>query len=390
MKSSTDVTAINPGDAITSPASSQARHNATAAPHRSAFKRFLKPGLSVIAALALAWLGQVVLHTYRYEATDDAYIVGHLHQISPQNDGQVKEVLVNENQDVKAGDVLVRLDPLESEIAVQKARAGLEQARAQEAETFAIANQADAQLAEARARVTQSEAQIAQASAQLELARLTLSRGDGLFGKGGVISQAELDNARAAFKAAEAAHGSNQAALAAAQSAVGSAQAAQRSAQAQISAAHANVTVAETVLKDAERKSSYTEIKAPVAGRIGNKAVETGNRVLAGQILFSLAAPDMWIVANFKETQLARIRAGQPVEITIDALSGPTLHGVIDSIAPASGAQFALLPPNNATGNFNKIVQRVPVKITLDETSLRAVAPRLRLGLSVVAEVRVR
>lgn len=343
-----------------------------------------------VVGLGLVWLGQVVLHNYRYEATDDAYVVGHLHQISPQNDGQVKEVLVNDNQDVKAGDVLVRLDPLESAIAVQKARAMLEQARAQETEALAIANQTDAQLSESQARVKQSEAQIAQTSAQLELARLTLARGDGLFGKGGVISQAELDNARAAFKAAEAAHGSNQAGLVAAQSAIGSVQAAQRSAQAQISAARANVTVAETVLSDAERKSSYTEIKAPVAGRVGNKAVETGNRVLAGQILFSLAARDMWIVANFKETQLSRIHAGQAVEITIDALSGATLHGVIDSIAPASGAQFALLPPDNATGNFNKIVQRVPVKITLDEDSFRAIAPRLRLGLSVVAEVRVR
>jgi membrane fusion protein (multidrug efflux system) len=143
-------------------------------------------------------------------------------------------------------------------------------------------------------------------------------------------------------------------------------------------------------LRDAQRELAHTRITAPTAGRIGNRNVETGNRVRAGQTLLALVEPQYWIVANFKETQLARMHAGQPVEITIDSMPGRTLHGVIDSLSPASGAEFALLPPDNATGNFNKVVQRVPVKITIDPATQRQIAGHLRLGLSVVVDVRVR
>ena len=302
----------------------------------------------------------------------------------------MKEVLVDDNQLVKAGDVLVRLDPLQYEFALQKAKAALEQAKAQAGETRAAVAQAEAQVAEANAREKQAEAQLAQSSAQRDLAQLNLTRNEQLFAKGGVITQADLDNARSAFQAAEAANTANEANITAAKSAVGSAQAAQHSAQAQIIAADANVAAAEAAVRDAERQFSYTTIVAPAEGRIGNKSVEVGNRVVAGQTLFALAAPDVWIVANFKETQLARMQPGQDVELEIDALPGRELHGRIDSIAPASGARFALLPPDNATGNFNKVVQRVPVKITLDSAAQKEISDRLRLGLSVVVNVRVR
>jgi membrane fusion protein (multidrug efflux system) len=347
--------------------------------------------LGIAAGLALlGWLGQLALHAYRYEKTDDAYLTGHLHQISPQLDAQVKGILVTDNQAVRAGDVLVRLDPRQFELAVQKAQAALEQARAQANETHAASAQADAQVAEAEARAKQAEAQLAQAAAQLDLARLTLTRNEQLFAKGGVITDADLDNARGAFHAAEAAHAANQANVTAAQAGIGSAQAAQNSARAQVAAATANIAVAEAAVRDAERQLGYTVLTAPADGRVGNKSVEVGNRVVAGQTLFSLAAPDAWIVANFKETQLARMHAGQDVELEVDALPGHVLHGKVDSIAPASGAQFALLPPDNATGNFNKVIQRVPVKITLDDASRHELGDRLRLGLSVIVNVRVR
>jgi len=376
---------MNPASSSTIPAPATPPEAAKSA------RGFVRPLLFGIAALAaLVWIADVAVHAYRYVETDNAYLTGHLHQISPQLEDTVKEVLVTDNQTVKAGDVLVRLDPLEFELAKEKSQAALEQARAQENQTRAAAAQADAQITEAEARIKQAAAQAAQTTAQLELAHLTLTRDEQLFGKSGAIAQADLDNARSAAATAEAAGAANQANVAAAESSLGSAQAAQKSAHAQIAAAAANVAVAESALRDAERKLGYTTITAPAAGRIGNKSVEPGNYVLPGQILVSLVEPAPWIVANFKETQLTRLQVGQPVEVTVDALPGQILAGHIDSLSPASGAQFALLPPDNATGNFNKVVQRVPVKIVLEPESLAQLGDRLRFGYSVVVSVRIR
>lgn len=385
----TTTTLESPAQAPTPPAGRP--HAAKHPPHKKkpATRWKLVAGIVVVAAL-LGWVGLKGIHAYHYAETEDAYVTGHIHQISPQLEGRVEQVLVTDNQMVQAGDVLARLDPLQFELAVEKARASVAQAKAQAAETRAAAAQSEAHLAETRARLEQAEAQRAQTAAQLELAQQNLTRNEQLFAKGGVITQAELDAVRSAFHAAEAAHAANQANQAAAQSSVGSAEAARNSASAQIAAADAAIGVAEAAARDAERQLGYTKITAPAAGRIGNRAVEDGNRVVAGQTLFSLAAPEPWVVANFKETQLARMTPGQDVELTVDALPGRELHGKVDSIAPASGAQFALLPADNATGNFNKVVQRVPVKILLDEASRRELGDRLRLGLSVIVNVRVR
>ena len=378
-ESTTTSSAITAGPTSTPPAPARAP------------RAWLRPLLLTVAALAVAgWLAHFLFRAYHYEETDNAYAIGHLHQISPQVGGQVKEVLVADNQSVQAGDVLLRLDPLEFEIARQKAQAGLAQARAQETQATAAASQAEAQIAEAQARVAQAEAQLTQTAAQLDLARLTLGRQEQLATHDGASTQADLDNARSAFSTAQAAHAANQANLVAAQAGVGSAQAAQASARAQAQAASASVAVLEAAVHDAERKLTYATITAPAAGRIGNKAVESGNYVIAGQLLLALAEPDIWIVANFKETQLPRIRPGQDVELTIDALPGRTLHGTVDSLAPASGAQFALLPPDNATGNFNKVVQRIPVKILLDDASRHELGDHLRQGLSVIVSIRIR
>ncbi|HTB79544.1 MAG TPA: HlyD family secretion protein [Opitutaceae bacterium] len=341
-----------------------------------------RPGRTILITVVTlgiaAWLVDFGWHAWHYEETDDAYVSGHLHQISPQIDGQVKEVLVNDNQPVKAGDVLVRLEPLETNIAVEKAVAGVAQAHAQEAQTSAA-------VAETQARVEQAKAQIAQVNAQMQLARINFERDQRMFGDGksGAITQSALDQSRSTFAAVQASAEAAQANLTAAQ-------AAQQSAFAQTTAANAALAAAEADLRDARRQSADTVITAPADGLIGNKSVEPGNHVKAGQTLLALAEPDTWIIANFKETQLARMHPGLPVDITIDALSGQVLHGKIDSLSPASGAQFALLPADNATGNFNKVVQRVPVKIILDDDSRAQAGDRLRLGFSVVASVRVR
>ncbi len=339
---------------------------------------------------ALGWAIQYCLHAYRFVTTEDAYVTGHLHQVSTQLDGQVIEVLVQDNQTVRAGDVLFRLDPLEFQIALQKTEAGFALARAQEAQTVAAASQEAAALDEARARVAQAEAQLAQADAQLALAQLTLSRDELLLSHDGAITRSDFDSARAAAQVAQAASRAAQSNLVAARAAVGAAEAAQSSVRAQIAAATANTAAAEAARRDAERKLTQATITAPAAGRIGSKHLEPGDRVLAGQAVLALAETDPWIVANFKETQLVGMTVGQSVDLSIDALPDRALHGQIDSFSPASGAQFALLPPDNSTGNFNKVVQRVPVKITLDAESRTQVGDRLRLGLSAVVEVRVR
>jgi membrane fusion protein (multidrug efflux system) len=335
----------------------------------------------LIAAVGLGiatWLVDFGWHAWNYEETDDAYVVGHLHQVSPQIDGQVKEVLVADNQLVKAGDVLLRLDPLRYEIAVEKAQADVAQARAKKIGAAAA-------LAEAQARVSQAEAQISEIDAQLELARLNHERNKVMFGDGksGVVTQSELDKSHSALAVTHASADAAKASLTAAQ-------AAQQAASAQIEAADAANAAAEAELRDARRQLADTVVTAPADGRIGNKSVETGDQVKAGQQLFALAEPSPWIVANFKETQLARMHPGQPVELTIDTLPGQTLHGTIDSLSPASGAEFALLPADNATGNFNKVVQRVPVKIVLDDASRAQFGDRLRLGCSAVVDIRVR
>jgi membrane fusion protein (multidrug efflux system) len=346
--------------------------------------------LGVIALAVVVWLTQVGLHVYHFEKTDNAYIVGHIHQISPQIDAEVLAVLVQDNQNVKAGDVLLRLDPREFEIALQKSRAALAQAQAQQVQAAAEITQTEAQSAEAEARVTQAQAQIEQTNAQVELARINADRSEKLLSSSGAVPQADVDNTRSALQASAAAQSAARANLVAARASVRSAQGTQAAARAQTSAAAANVSAATAGLHDAERKLAYAVITAPADGRIGNRNVEVGNRVQAGQTLLALAEPQVWVVANFKETQLSRMSSKSPVEMTIDALPGETLHGTINSMAPASGAQFALLPPDNATGNFNKVVQRVPVKITLDPADVARLGDRLRLGFSVVVDVRIR
>ncbi|MDB6067726.1 MAG: Secretion protein HlyD family protein [Pedosphaera sp.] len=357
-------------------------------------RKYLQPRWLLIFILlvgALIWIGHSVYHAFLYEGTDDAYLAGHLHQISPQVDGRVKEVLVNDNQTVKAGAILVRLDPLEYEIGLQKAQASVAQAKAQAAEALAAVSHAAAQIAEAEARITQAEAQIRQTGAQLELAQRNYDRNLKLFqNNNGVIAKSDLDSTQGILDSNRATDDAARANLNAAKASAASAKAAQESAQAQQAAAQAMIAAGEAEVSEATRKLSRTVLTAPADGRIGNKNVETGNRVQAGETMLSLVEPDVWVVANFKETQLSRMHPGQLVDVVIDALPSQVFHGTVDSLAPASGAQFALLPADNATGNFTKVVQRVPVKISFDSETTRQLADSLRPGLSAIVSVRVR
>jgi membrane fusion protein (multidrug efflux system) len=320
--------------------------------------------LAAAFTVAAAWSGYTWWnHLRTWVKTDNAYVAAHIHQVSSRVAGTVSEVLVQENEVVEAGKVVARLDSRDFEVRLQQAQAQDAQARAQ-------LQQAEGQVAQARAQVAREQAQAGKAQKDLERAK-ALARGTN-----GVISRQEFDAAQAAADAA-------QAALEVARSALQSAEAAVAAAQAQQQVAQAN-------LKDAQLQLSYTEIRAPATGRIGKRNVETGNRVQPGQALLALVQPDVWVVANFKETQLARLKPGEPVRLRVDAIPGGVFAGHVESLAPASGAQFALLPPDNATGNFTRIVQRVPVKIALDRQNAGDNEGRIVPGMSAVVEVKAR
>ena len=325
--------------------------------------------------LALALLGAVVataavwpvcrwwVYDHTWVKTDNAYVAAHVHQVSSRVTGTVSEVLVQENQAVEAGTVLARLDSRDFEVKRQQAMAQVAQAHAQ-------LQQAEAQIAQARAQVAREQAQSTKAQQDLDRAKALFRSASG------VISKQEFDGAQAGADAALAA--------------LQAAESAGKSATALAAAAEAQETVAQANLRDTELQLSYTEILAPAAGRIGKRNLETGNRVQAGQALLALVQPEIWVVANFKETQLTHVKSGQPVRLRMDAFPGRAFTGQVESLAPASGAQFALLPPDNATGNFTRIVQRVPVKIVFDSRSADHCEGRIVPGMSAVVEVRVR
>jgi len=350
---------------------------------------WLAAGILIVAASL--WAVNFIHRALVFEETDDAYIDGHVHQVSSRVAGSVTEVLVKENEVVKAGEVLARVDPLEFEIALQRARAALAQEQAGVQQAQAALAQAKAQDAQTHAQVAAAEAQVQQTEAQLDLAKVNLGRNQRLYQSDvRAISKAEVDTTQGTAQVTTAALAGANADVTAAQARAEASEAAVESAQAAIASANTKVDAERAAVSDAERELSYVEIKAPSDGRIGNKNVEIGNRVQVGQALFAEVDNDCWITANFKETQLKEMRSGQPVEITVDSIGSRGFRGKLDSIAPASGAQFALLPPDNATGNFTKVVQRVPAKIVFDPESIRGFEDRLRPGLSTVVSVRVK
>jgi membrane fusion protein (multidrug efflux system) len=345
----------------------------------------------VAAAGALSWLVSFAHRAIVYTETDDAYVAGHVHLISSRLDGTVVQVLAEENEAVKAGQVLARLDPLAAQIAVDRSKAALDSAKADAMRARAAVDQAKAEEAQARAQVAVAEAQVGQSSAELDLAKVNSGRSERLFQTDTrTISQSEVDTTRGTAAASEADLSARKASVLAAMARVQVDGAAIGSAEAQLASANAKVESDQESVQDAERELSYTTISAPIAGRIGNKNVEVGNRVQVGQALFALVEPEYWVTANFKETQLHGMAVGQEVEITVDAVDGHTFTGKVDSIAPATGAEFALLPADNSTGNFTKVVQRVPVKIVFDHESVAGFEDRLRPGLSTVVSVKVK
>ena len=489
-------------------------------------KKSKKPLIFAALGLGAIVAGNFGYHYWQYSSihqeTENATVAGHIYQISSRLNGTVGEVMVQDNQQVKPGQLLIKLDPRDYQVKVQQAQAALENARRQaeaasanislasqtsqgktaqaqgdigsanaaistaqaaireaqegvpaaeatvaEAEAGVPAAQAkvaqaQAGIPQAQAKVTEAEAGIAAAEAQLVQARANLVKTQADYKRyeslqtEGAIARQQLDASKAAYEVAvgqttAAQQGIAQArarlaqakeGVTAAIAAVAQAQEGVKQAQAQvarakvgIASAQAKVAVAqegistaaaklatsqgglqqaeatgeqtkvsrsqydaakaaiaqsEASVKDAQLQLSYTNITAPAAGQIGRKSVEIGQRVQSGTPLMAIVSNDLWVVANFKETQLANMKPGQKVEIKLDAFGGRKFEGRVESFSPASGAQFSLLPPDNATGNFTKVVQRIPVKVVFDAESVKGYESRIAPGMSATVNVELK
>ena len=332
-------------------------------------------GLIAIAALGVG--ARMVWRSHYFVETDDAYLVGHLHPISSRIPGTIAKVLVDDNQVAHAGDVIAELDPADQRVRLEQIEAQIAQVQQQVA-------QADAQTAQARASASGAQAQVLQSQATLLRTQQDATRLSELYTtQMKAISKAELDAAIAARSSATADLAARKDAVTAAQAQIGASQAARDVLKAQIK-------VLQTQAKDAQLQLGYNRIVAPVDGRVGKRDMEVGQRVQPGQQIAAIVQDDIWVQANYKETQLAKLRPGQEVEVSIDALPDEHLVGRLDSFSPASGNQFALLPADNATGNFTKIVQRIPVKITFAPADVKRLSGRLAPGMSAVISVDLR
>ncbi|MBV9275925.1 MAG: HlyD family secretion protein [Verrucomicrobia bacterium] len=354
------------------PASGEARKVAsdTAKPRRPP-KRAI--ALSTIGLIGLAAASYWFVVSSGYETTDDATIEAHVVQVSPKVSAHVKSVHFDDNYQVKRGDLLIELDPRDFEVSLASAKAALASAGSK-------LTQAEAQRNVAQAGLGQVKADLISARATADDAEADFHRNEQLF-QTRVIDRREYDASVAQAK-------SSAANVESVSKRISSQEAQVRLAEAQYVTAAAEQSQAEAQLQQAKLALSYTEIFAPFDGRITKKSVEPGNYVQPGQTLFSLVPPDVWVIANFKETQLKKMRAGQPVSVRVDAVPGQSFRAHVDSFQVGTGGRFTLLPPENATGNFVKVVQRVPVKIVFDEPAYRL--ERLWAGESVEPNVDVR
>jgi membrane fusion protein (multidrug efflux system) len=349
---------------------------AAAAPGKAPPNKRVLGVVALIALVALGAGGRMWYRSSHYVETENAYVTGRVHPVSARVAGVVTRVLVDDNQMVKAGDLIAELDPADHRVRIEQIEAQIASVEQQIA-------QADAQVKQVRAQAGAAGAQVKQAEAQLVRARQDAERYGQLYNETmKAVSKAEVDASSAARAAAQADVAARRDSASAAQAQVAAADAGRDVLKAQ-------VKVLQAQLKDARQQLGYNRIVAPVAGRVGKRSIEVGARVQPGQQLLAVVEDEVWVTANFKETQLAGLEPGQKVALEVDALPGKHLEGRVHSFSPASGNQFALLPADNATGNFTKIVQRVPVKIVLDPADVKKYAGRLVPGMSVVAEVEL-
>ena len=365
----------------TSPSPSQTSRNGRSAavePGKpSSKKKIVLPIVGVLALILLFWAFQKWSYGRTHQSTDNAQVDGHIVPVLAKVGGYVNTVTVSENDSVKAGQLLVQLDDDDYRVRLQQAQADLAAAEATGG-GGGFSGQAQSQVQSAAGQRAALDAQIGAARANANKADLDLARARELADKQ-IISKQQLDAAQATSAVAHANLLAAERQAAAAGGTVNTAEAGVRVANARTMAARANAA-------NAQLQLDYTRITAPASGEVSRKQVEVGQLVAPGQPLMSIVADTgVWVTANFKETQLAKIRPGQPVEFEIDAYGGCVGEGKVASVSGATGAKFALLPPDNATGNFTKVVQRVPVRIAV--TKPCAGNHPLRPGLSAVVHV---
>ncbi|HUJ16133.1 MAG TPA: HlyD family secretion protein [Thermoanaerobaculia bacterium] len=387
-------TAVAPAPAPVPPASEVAEHEPVIKPERAKRIYWI---IGIVVAVLLIGYGVYSLVMSGKESTDDAGVAADVVPVSARIAGQVVNVYIQENQQVHKGDRIADIDPSDAQVKVEQAQADLQSA-------IAAAADADARVAVARASATggytaaqgavqaskqaadvssdairQAEAQVKSAEANATKARLDYERAEELGGKGD-ISKSQVDAARAANETAQAALAQARAGLSAAQNqreaAVANIQQAQghfeqsrpvaqqvNAAQAQAQLAHARVATAQAALAAAQLSLSYTKIAAPADGLASKLAIHPGSYVNVGQPIVQIVPEKTYVVANFKETQMKSMRPGQKASIKVDALGGQEFDGHVESVSGGTGATFSLLPPDNASGNFVKVVQRIPVRV---------------------------
>ncbi|MBV9106650.1 MAG: HlyD family secretion protein [Verrucomicrobia bacterium] len=335
-------------------------------------KRINRRGLFLFAAgvVVLSAAAFWFLSNAGYETTDDAFVESHVIQVSPKISAHVKALYFDDNYRVKRGELLIELDARDYEVALASAIANLASAQGKLTESEAQQNVVQAGLG-------QVKADLASARATAENAESDFKRNEQLY-KTHVIDRREYDASAAQAKTAAAS-------VESASKRVASQDAQIRLASAQYVTASAEEKQAETQVQQAKLQLSYTKIFSPFDGHVTKKNIEPGNYVQPGQTLLSLVPPDVWVVANFKETQLKKMKVGQSVSVRVDALPGRDFKAHLESMQFGTGSRFTLLPPENATGNFVKVVQRVPVKIVFDEAP--ADLERLSAGESVEPRV---
>jgi len=346
--------------------------NVVPPPQAGRHRRKILTGVVIGLVLLAAGIFYYLHFLVPFISTDDAFIDGYVTMISPRVPGQVSRLLVVDNQVVKEGDVLLEIDPRDYEARASQARADLAAARGQLDQSQAQVKVSEARVAQAQAAVTAAEAESQRATNDLQRYESVESR---------AVSQSAFDLAQAQARAAAAN-------LQAARSQAKAAEADVALGEAGVESANAAVQQAEAKLQQAELNLSYTKIVAPRDGRVTARTVQLGNYVQPGQMLLTLVPQEMWVIANFKETQLTRLRPGQPVELRVDGYPNLRFKGRVDSLQAGTGARFSLLPPENAVGNYVKVVQRVPVKIVFAEPLPAGldIAP----GMSVVPKVKVK
>jgi membrane fusion protein (multidrug efflux system) len=349
-------------------------------------KLWVTPLLMVLIPLVAAGGAYYYARSQSSQSTDDAFIDGHIINVAPQVAGRVDRVLVNDNQLVKKGDLVVVLDNRNFVATSDQKVAAFDNVRAQESAVKASIDQALAHVNSLQATVESDQAAADASRAQAEKSAKDFQRTQELF-RNRVVSAQELDAQRATNDTNRAQFQANLKKVASDRAQVAEARATVNTFVALLKSAGANIEEAAANLQAAKLNESYTEIRAPEDGRVTEKAVEPGDYVQTGQTLCALLPANVWVTANYKEDQIGIMRQGQPAQIEIDALHGQTFPGHVDSIQSGSGARFSLLPPENATGNYVKVVQRVAVKIVFDH--LPQVGLPLGPGESVVPTVNV-